>query len=348
MSDNTKDVGLSRRNILLGGAAAPALLVAPLFMAAATTEAAAEDGKKYVFYHILWDMTDANVQFHIRAGDVYMAAHPGVEIKYVGPEKYDPAEHAKFLDTVVNAKPDGITMHISSVDALLPGMMAAEAAGIPFVSVTGHPPSPDDEAKIKGHYLTWVGADEQYVGGVMGERLLKDVPAPRRVAYFMAHLGHAAQEQRAAGFFASMPSGVPGDKVAIGEEPQKAKDIIRSYITANPDVDAIFETPLADKWTTDVLEEMGRTDVKVLTADEAPSSIEGILAGKILASFGQQFPIQAPFAYDILLHFNENKMAPVTPIVTGPAVIDSSNAAAIGEIVKGILGEDTYYKLSPF
>ena len=38
---------------------------------------------KYTFYHILWSMTDVNVQFHLKGGDAYMKSHPDVEIKYV-------------------------------------------------------------------------------------------------------------------------------------------------------------------------------------------------------------------------------------------------------------------------
>ena len=93
---------------------------------------------KYTFYHILWSMTDVNVQFHIKGGNAYMKSHPDVEIKYVGPESYDPAEHAKLLDTVLEANPDGIAMHISSPEALLPGLKKAKEKGIPFVSTTGH------------------------------------------------------------------------------------------------------------------------------------------------------------------------------------------------------------------
>ena len=83
---------------------------------------AADGEKKYTFYHILWSMTDPVAQFHVKAGEAYMVSHPEVEINYVGPEAYDPAEHAKFLDTVLNANPDGIAMHISSADALLSGL----------------------------------------------------------------------------------------------------------------------------------------------------------------------------------------------------------------------------------
>ncbi|MCB1331441.1 MAG: substrate-binding domain-containing protein [Maritimibacter sp.] len=302
---------------------------------------------KYTFYHILWGMTDANVQFHVKAGESYMASHPEVEIKYVGPENYDPAEHAKFLDTVINAAPNGIAMHISSVDALLPGMKAAHEAGIPFVSVTSHPPSAEDNAKIDGLFLTWTGANEEIIGEVMAKRVLQD-GTPTRVAYLMAHLGHAGQEQRADGFFGAMPEGVAADKLAIGEEPQKAKDIIRSYVLANPDVTVLFTSAPSNKWVADVIDELGRNDIKMLTSDEAPTSLECVLEGYCLATFSQQFPIQAPFAYDALLHYNETGMAPVSPILTGPAVVDASNAQQMKDVVMGVLGEDAYYDLSPF
>lgn len=242
---------------------AAGLLAATPLMGAATSPllgstAMAADGKKYTFVHILWGMTDANVQFHVQAGEKYMESHPEVEIKFVGPENYDPAEHAKFLDTTINAKPDGIAMHISSVDALLPGLKAAKDAGIPFVSVTSHPPSSEDNAKLKGLLLTWVGADESLIGDVMAKRVLQDVPKPRRVGYLFSHLGHAGHEQRAAGFFKAMPEGTATDKVVTGEEPQAAKDAIRSYLSANADVDVVFGGAPSNKLWADVVDELGR------------------------------------------------------------------------------------------
>ena len=308
---------------------------------------AAKAEVKYTFYHILWSMTDANVQFHIKAGDAYMASHPEVEIKYVGPESYDPAEHAKFLDTVLNADPDGIGMHISSVDAMLPGLKAAKEKGIPFVSITSHPPSAEDNSKLDGLYLTWVGANEEIIGDVMGRRVLQE-GTPTRVAYLLSHLGHAGHEQRATGFFRSMPDSVETDKVAIGDEPQKAKDIIRSYIVANPDVTILFGSAPANKWITDVIDELGRDDIKVLTSDAAPTSLECILESHCLATFSQQFPIQAPLAYEALYHYNETGMNPVGPILTGPKVVDATTAPKFKEAVMAVLGEDAYYDLSPF
>lgn len=303
---------------------------------------------KYTFYHLLWGMTDANVQFHIKAGDEYMKSHPEVAVKYVGPENYDPAEHAKFLDTILNARPDGIALHISNVDALLPGLKKAKEAGIPVVSVTSHPPSAEDNKKLEGLILTWVGADEQIIGTKMGERLLKTLPAPKHVVYLMGHLGHAGHEMRAKGFLEAMPEGTKGDRLAIGEEPEHAKDVVRSFLAANPDVDAMMGGAPFNKWISDVLEEVGRTDIQLLTSDDAPSSLEAVLGGKYLATFSQEFPIQAPFAYEVLYNYKKTMMAPVGPIITGPAVVDKDNAQVFKDAVIQILGEDEYYKLSPY
>ena len=158
---------------------------------------AAQAEPKYTFYHILWSMTDANVQFHIKAGEAYMASHPDVEIKYVGPEAYDPAEHAKFLDTVLNASPGrNCNAHfVGGCDVAGPqgrrrsqAFHSCRSRRIRRVLMTTR--------NWKGLYLTWTGANEEIIGEVMANRVLKD-GTPSRVTYLMSHLGHAGQEQRA-------------------------------------------------------------------------------------------------------------------------------------------------------
>ncbi len=327
------------------------IAAAPLMAAAAplvTSSAFAADGKKLKFVHILWGMTDANVQFHIKAGEAYMAAHPEVEIQYLGPENYDPAEHAKFLDTVINSKPDGIAMHISSVDALLPGLKAAKSAGIPFVSVTSHPPGEEDNKKLEGYYLTWVGANESIIGEEMAKWLVKTHGAPKHAAFLLAQSGHAGMEQRAAGFFKALPEGVKTDKVVIGEEPGKAMDIIRAYLMANPDVDAIWGLALANKWMTDVVAELGRTNILTLTDADAPTSLECVDQGLCAATFSQQFPLQAPLAYEVLFNYNRTGMAPTAPIITGPMIVDETTVKVVKATVTKVLGEESYFKMSPF
>ena len=303
---------------------------------------------KYTFYHLLWDVTDPNVQWHIRGGEAFMKVNPEVEIKFVGPTKYDPTEHAKFLDTILKANPDGICLHVSSVDALLPGLREAKKRGIPVVSVTSHPPLAADDAKLKGLYLTWVGADEGLIGFRLGERVLEEGIKPVHAAFLLAHVGHAGMEARAAGFFKSMPQGVKTDKVAIGEEPSHAKDVIRSFLAANTDVNVMFiGSAAANKWVWDVVNDMKRT-ITIVTADESPTSLEAVIQGKFLATFSQEFPIQAQLAYEVLYLYGEANMAPVAPMITGPLVVDKNNAQAIKDMLIKFMGKDAYSKQSPW
>ena len=72
------------------------------------------------------------------------------------------------------------------------------------------------------------------------------------------------------------------------------------------------------------------------------------MRGKCLATFSQQLPIQAPMAYEVLYHYNQSQMWPVTPIATGPMIVDASNAQGFKDVVVSVLGEDAYYDLSPF
>ena len=84
------------------------------------------------------------------------------------------------------------------------------------------------------------------------------------------------------------------------------------------------------------------------TSDSSPSSLECILTSYCTVSFSQEFPIQAPLAYEVLYNYNETKMWPVAPIVTGPMIIDRSNAESFKEATINVFGEEAYFDLSPF
>jgi len=310
---------------------------------------AEETEPTYTFHHLLWGMDDANVKWHIASAEAYMAMNSDVRIEYSGPETYDPALHAQFLDTIIASEPDGIFLHISDVDTLLPGLQRAADAGIPVMSVTSHPPSEEANAKLEGLILPcWVGSDESLIGGAMGEYLLSILPEPEHVIYLITTPGHAGHEARAQAFFDSMPAGTVTEKVATGQDPEQFKDILRAYLTDNPDVDCIFGMILCNKWVADVLEEMGKTDIIYFTSDEAPSSLDGIKLGYVTATFAQEFPIQGQLAYNIMYLYKKSGMCPIQPIITGPSIVDESNVDIMIELAKNALGEDVYRESSPF
>jgi ABC-type sugar transport system substrate-binding protein len=104
---------------------------------------------------------------------------------------------------------------------------------------------------------------------------------------------------------------------------------------------------MCNKWVYDVVQELGRTDIILLTADDAPSSIEAILKGYYLATFGQEFAIQGQLAYHILYLYKENGVYPLKPIITGPFLYDKSNAQVVKDQIIKVMGEEYYNQEQP-
>jgi len=237
---------------------------------------------------------------------------------------------------------------------MLPAMMAASDKGIPMMSVTSHPPGEEANTKLKAVKTLlpcWVGTDEVLVGEELGLRLLKDLPQPKHVVSLI-YAGHTGLNMRAEGFFSVMPEGTKTVKLEIGTEPEQAKDIIRSYLTDNPDVDVVYGLLTTNKYLVDIVEELGRKigkDIFLVTGDDSPSSLEGIIRGYYLESFSQGFSIQGRLAYNIMwVYLESGGLCPVKPIMTGPIIIDKSNAEYFKKLNLDVLGEDLYKESSPW
>lgn len=353
--------GISRRKVLSAAVAAAAggVIVggaagyfAGLSAPAQATVTPTKTSRKLTFRYIAWAMTDPNIKWMTEGAkefvNIVSGADPNVEILVSGPDSYDVAQHVKFLDSAIETNPDGICLHISDPSALQPSLTRAKDKGIPVVSAVSHPPGADAEKILHGLYLTMVGVDDTLVGVRLGERLLQE-KTPTHLLVCLPHVGHAGSEGRAAGMFSVMPPGTKTDKMALGDEPTHATDVLTSFLKANPDVDAIFCTALlANKWIWDVVQTLGAKGITLITVDEAPSSLEAVLSGKYLATFSMAFPIIPLFAQYILYVYKLKGFGPVAPVLTGPVVIDKGNAPMFKKTLIDFLGEKAYYDLSPW
>jgi ABC-type sugar transport system substrate-binding protein len=87
------------------------------------------------------------------------AAHMGVEVTILGPDKFDVEKTAALIDQAVASAPDGMGVVITDNQMFKPPIMKAIDAGIPVVAYdTGLGPEGDQIP-----YLTFWGA-EDYVG----------------------------------------------------------------------------------------------------------------------------------------------------------------------------------------
>jgi simple sugar transport system substrate-binding protein len=143
--------------------------------------------------------------------------------------------------------------------------------------------------------------------------------------------------------------GVQNDKLAIGDNPAEAKSILNAYLIAHPDVNVIFTVASwTAPWAYEVAQnlklspDVDKQGVTILTVDASPAALEGILDGKLLSTHSQGFYLQGWIPAEWLYFYNRFGYEPPPQILTGPIVIDKTNAQKFKNTVQAVLGKDTY------
>jgi simple sugar transport system substrate-binding protein len=317
----------------------------PSLFAGGKEDAAKEPVKvKYTFYDVFWDAQDPNLAWFTKGAKDFMDRFPEVKIEVISAEKWGAEPYLQALETVLAKNPDGLVICVVDPVAIEGTMKKALSRGIPVVQATLN-----DKRENALPYLTYMGGDEYLAGKVLGERLLKEM-TPKHVVTALPAAGHAGAKLRAKGMGDVVTkAGAKYDKLAIGEEQSHAKATLTAFLTRNPDVDAVFTTAMfATEWIYSVMTEMGRTDIKLVSVDESPLNIEGILKGKVLATFSQGFYAQATMPYTWLYYYLEYGITPPPQILTGPIVVDKSNVAKFKKTAIEVFGEETYSKTTPW
>jgi len=319
-------------------------LVLFLFVGFTMKPAVAEAAPKYTFWFVSHiGPADPNMLWLTTAIKDFEKRYPEVSIKYVAPEEFSVKKQLEYLDTAIAAKPDGLIVPITDPTALEDTLKRAIAAGIPVIASNIEDPRKPPE---KIPYLTYVGGDEYQTGYKLGERLLKEI-TPKHVLIAIPHVGHVGAEMRAKGMIdAVTPVGAKVEKLAIGDEASHAIEVLTAYLMRNPDVDAIFTTAmLASTWIYSVMEDLDKTDIKLIGVDASPCSLEGIIAGKMLATHSQGFYLQGYLPPEWLYFYLEYGFVPPPTVLTGPIVIDKSNAESFKKLAVSIFGQKIYDEL---
>jgi simple sugar transport system substrate-binding protein len=271
-----------------------------------------------------------------------------VTVKYVAPETFSVEAQVNLLETAIAAKPDGLIVPITDATALQGPLNRAIASGIPVIA-SNIPDTRPVGQRIP--YLTYVGGDEYQTGVLMAQEILQQAKpnVPRRVACAIGDVGHAGAELRCKGLTDGLKSaGVPVDRVAITDEPSTITNVMRSYLVAHKDTDAIWSvTLLTAPFVYKVVQGLGMLNqVKMAVVDESPLAIEGILQGKLIATHSQQFWLQGYLPVMWLYLYKKYGYVPPPTELVGPVIIDKTNAAQWRTKLINIFGQQEYNKLA--
>ncbi|MCP4168596.1 MAG: sugar ABC transporter substrate-binding protein [Chloroflexi bacterium] len=255
------------------------------------------------------------------------AAAMGVELKSGG--SLDPIEQAQLVETFIADGANGIIVSLANPDAMKDVVLKATNAGIPVITIN----SGVDVFKELGA-ITHVGQTEFVAGVGAGEQFSKAGLA--KALCVLHEEGNIGLEERCDGLADSFG----GEVVRFNVATTGIRDIagtlasIQDKLIADGDIDAVLAlNPNIAIAAMDAIEAVGG-DQALATFDLSPDVLEAIEAGEIMFAIDQQQYLQGylPVVFLTLFNTNANTVGGGLPVLTGPGIVDASNAAAVKDL----------------
>ncbi|MET8124283.1 sugar ABC transporter substrate-binding protein [Streptomyces sp. NPDC005065] len=249
-------------------------------------------------------------------------------IKFLYSHNDEAQQQAQLVQAAIDQKVDGLIVSLAKPDAMKDVVAKATRAGIPVITVN----SGSAESKAFGA-LTHIGQDESIAGEAVGDEL--NARGRKKALCILHEQGNVGHEQRCA-----------GAKKAFDGQMQNL------YVegTNMPDVQASIEAKLQTDRSIDAVVTLGApfADAAVKAKRTAGSKAEidtfdlnakvaTALQDKTLGFAVDQQPyLQGYEAVDLLwlYRYNRNVLGGGRPVLTGPQIITSKDAAELAEYTK--------------
>ncbi|OIQ42355.1 MAG: sugar ABC transporter substrate-binding protein [Roseobacter sp. MedPE-SWde] len=239
------------------------------------------------------------------------------------------ADLATLIEQATAQGVDGIATVLPVPDAQLPAIQAAIDAGIKVNLLNGG----GDRLEESGA-LNYFGSDE-YVAGVAGGKYMAEAGATHILCHIQipgtvnleARCAGVEEGATAAGAKATIlrvPANLDGDVAGTSAA-------IEAELNSDPSIDAVVNLAT---WAADAsaaaIEQLGKTEsVKLGTFDLSPSTLDRIKAGTQTMAIDQTPYYQGFLSVSTLAaHIDFGTKVATQPVLTGPAIVDSSNIDA--------------------
>ncbi|MGY2747595.1 substrate-binding domain-containing protein [Arthrobacter sp. UYCu723] len=263
----------------------------------------------------------------VRRGAEEAAAKDNVELLYTS----DPegGRQAQLIQQAIDQKVDGIAVTLAKPDALKDVLKKATDAGIPVVSLNA-----GESVSAQLGAFTHFGSDEGLAGAAVGTRLAAEgVTHPICVIH---EQGNVSLEARCAG----VKSKVPGSEIlyVTGTDMTQVSSTVTAKLQSAAGVDAVIGLGAPFTLTmVKAVESLNLKDkVKVVSFDLNGELNQAIIDGKVVFTVDQQPWLQGYGAIDAIWQNKRGgfKIGGGQPVLTGPAIVDKSNAADVLKFAK--------------
>jgi simple sugar transport system substrate-binding protein len=255
----------------------------------------------------------------------------GVEVKYVYPASVDLASYTQKIEETIAAKPDGILiLGIGDLDAV------AQEAKDKGIAVAYNPAPPVNEQPLRDPddiYVARVGADEYAAGAMAAQRFIDQ--GSQSMICVQEEVGDGTQTARCQGMSdVAAANGVPYDHVAGDPDPGKTATLVEAYLRSHPEVDAVVATGQpATAGIVTAKQAVGRP-VQTAGFDVSPDIVAMIQAGDLDFTMDQQGWWRGYMSVLALVHNIRYGLVQANYFLTGPTIVDASNADAVAGLAE--------------
>jgi simple sugar transport system substrate-binding protein len=263
----------------------------------------------------------------VKAGAVQAGKDENVDLHYQSDP--DVGKQATLIDNAVAAGTNGLVVSMANPDGLEKSIKAAVAAGVPVVTIN----SGIDQWQQFGA-ITHVGQSETLAGKAAGDQL--NSAGVKNALCVIQEAGNVGLEQRCAGA-ASTFSGKLTNLQVDNTDLAGSEATMESKLQADPTIDGILA--LGGDMSGQAVKAVANTGAKVTvgTFDVNADVAQNIVDGKLLFAVDQQPYAQGYLGVTAvyLKNLNGLDIGGGQPILTGPAIINKDNAAAVLKFAKG-------------
>jgi ribose transport system substrate-binding protein len=246
----------------------------------------------------------------------------GYEIIWNGPDREtNSALQVQIVDEAIAKQVEGVVIAPVDRTALVPSVDKLDQLNIPCVII--------DSGLDTVRFLSFASTDN-YQGGVLAAQQMGKVLGGKGNILVVRHIaGSHATIKRVSGFTDTISNDFPGMTIVDSESGQDtseiAKKVTEEMLQRHPDVQGLFACNVdVSVGALAALQQMKRTDVKMVAFDPAKSLLDGLRSGEVAA-----IVVQDPYkmGYEgvkvVALH-NKGQSSPRL-IDTGVAVVTSEN-----------------------
>ncbi|MFB7307636.1 sugar ABC transporter substrate-binding protein [Streptomyces sp. NPDC056192] len=249
-------------------------------------------------------------------------------IKFLYSHNDEAQQQAQLVQAAIDQKVDGLIVSLAKPDAMKDVVAKATRAGIPVITVN----SGSAESKSFGA-LTHIGQDESIAGEAVGDEL--NARGRKKALCILHEQGNVGHEQRCAGAKKAF-DGQMQNLYVEGTNMPDVQASIEAKLQADKSIDAVVTlgAPFADaavkaKRTAGSQAEVDTFDLNAKVATALQDKTLGF-------AVDQQPYLQGYEAVDLLwlYRYNRNVLGGGRPVLTGPQIITSKDAAELAEYTK--------------